>query len=117
MKRLIQFAVLATFVVALMIPATAFAGESEYARISGPNPSPGTSSKWIRAMSGSVAGVAPMTASIQNRSSSVYSYITRKSTYVPAGTGVSSTYVTWAVTMYWRLGLTGIDGYGVLTAN
>lgn len=124
MHRLAKAIAVAVFVGAVLVPAAAFAGESEYVRLTAGYDyanSPSTAGKYTYASQGSVeqGGVSPMLALIQNRSSSVYPFITREVETIPAG-GAASSSKGWATSMYWRLRLTdgGVAaGYGVLNAK
>lgn len=123
MKRLRRWFVVGIVLSALAIPTVAYAGESKSARLSVSAThaySASSSSKWYNANQGSVEenGLTPMVASIQNRSSSAYSWISRRNTVIPAG-GSASGSVNWSAQMYWRLMLTngGVSaGYGIVNS-
>lgn len=118
MRKLIITLAVAALLAGLAAPGVAYAGESKYARI-GVNggASPSSTYKWYHANQGSIeeSYVSVLGASIQNRSSSVYSWVTRKTVWAVPGGSCSST-VNWTSAMYWRLGLTGLAGYGIINS-
>lgn len=118
MRKFTKCLVVSAFIVALCVPSTAFA-ESEYVRL-GSLPSaysPSTSSRFDDSNQGSVeeSGIAPMTAIQQARLSSSYSWSNKRTCFVPAGGSASSSYYG-STNYYWRLALTGLDGYGIINA-
>jgi hypothetical protein len=120
MNSRIKFISAAVLVVALTVPAVAYAQSLYVRKSASSNAYSASSSLYYKSNQGSVeeGGIAGMFSTIYSRTTSTSSWATRKTVLAVPGGSNSSSVGSNGTLYYWRLGLAGplSAGYGIINA-